>query len=97
MSKNGAIIELGFGYIFYKYGVVDKNSYSMYKKMGGGTHSAWRYNAFAKQCNCGNLSAWVKFECYIWGGYCIYTALLVVFYKKQTSYMAAQCELPLVK
>ena len=63
--------------------------------MGARTHSAWRYNAFAKQCNCGNLSAWVKFECYIWGGYCIYTALLVVFYKKQTSNMAAQCNAPL--
>lgn len=35
-AKNGAIIELGFGYIFYKHSVVDKNSYSMYKKMGGG-------------------------------------------------------------
>lgn len=34
-ARDVVIIELGFGYIFYKYGVVDKNSYSMYKKMGG--------------------------------------------------------------
>ena len=54
-------------YIFYEHSVVGGNTYSLYTKMGARTHSAWRYNAFAKQCNCGNLSAWVKFECYIWG------------------------------
>lgn len=35
-AKNGVINELGFGYIFYWRSVVGKNSYSMYKKMGGG-------------------------------------------------------------
>ena len=54
-------------YIFYEHSVVGGNTYFSYIKMGARTHSAWRYNAFAKQCNCGNLSAWVKFECYIWG------------------------------
>ena len=37
------VVKLVLGSIFYTHGVVVYNTYSMYTKMGGGTHSARRY------------------------------------------------------
>ena len=55
------VVKLVLGSIFYTHTVVGKNTYLMYTKMGGGTHSASRYR---RDCDCiqfKNSSAWKIF------------------------------------